>query len=138
MLKKMLLKIAGYIPFYREILLILRGLDHIQTDLAAARFMESARIFTFEMENNPRYKDPLRLQRYTFQVNSQNGEDGILLEIFRRIGTQNRILQKWAWGMELKTIQLFSSPKDGQGTGSMAMMLFFRRLKIDKICKMIA
>jgi len=38
----------------------------------------------------PRYDDPLRLERYGLKVYSQNDEDGILAEIFRRIGTQNR------------------------------------------------
>lgn len=34
----------------------------------------------------PRYADPKRLNRFEHQVFSQNGEDGVLLEIFRRIG----------------------------------------------------
>jgi hypothetical protein len=33
-----------------------------------------------------RYTDPRRLARHEFKVYSQNGEDGILREIFRRIG----------------------------------------------------
>lgn len=44
-----------------------------------------------ELRNNPRYQYPLRLPRYAFQVNSQNGEDGIIQEIFRRIGTIDRV-----------------------------------------------
>ena len=35
----------------------------------------------------PRYADPKRLHRHELQVFSQNGEDGVLMEIFRRIGT---------------------------------------------------
>jgi hypothetical protein len=38
-----------------------------------------------ELKDNPRYRDPLRLPGYGFQVNSQNGEDGILHEILRRV-----------------------------------------------------
>ncbi len=38
----------------------------------------------------PRYADPKRLQRFENQVFSQNGEDGVLAEIFRRIGTTDR------------------------------------------------
>jgi hypothetical protein len=37
-----------------------------------------------------RYADPKRLARYEHQVFSQNGEDGIIDEIFRRIGTGER------------------------------------------------
>jgi hypothetical protein len=39
-----------------------------------------------EMRDNPRYRDPAHLARCEHQVHSQNGEDGILLEIFRRLG----------------------------------------------------
>jgi hypothetical protein len=38
----------------------------------------------------PRYADPKRLHRFEHQVFSQNGEDGVLMEIFRRIGTTDR------------------------------------------------
>lgn len=34
---------------------------------------------------NPRYASPLRLNRAECKVYSQNGEDGIIEEIFRRI-----------------------------------------------------
>ncbi|HEV8520345.1 MAG TPA: hypothetical protein VGQ54_17340 [Burkholderiales bacterium] len=37
----------------------------------------------------PRYDDPLRLERFGLKVYSQNDEDGIIAEIFRRIGTTN-------------------------------------------------
>jgi hypothetical protein len=38
-----------------------------------------------------RFADPKRLIRHQFQACSQNGEDGIIHEIFRRIGTDGRI-----------------------------------------------
>jgi hypothetical protein len=38
----------------------------------------------------PRYADPKRLLRYGAKAYSQNDEDGILAEIFRRIGTTGR------------------------------------------------
>ncbi|MRR52695.1 MAG: hypothetical protein EG825_17630, partial [Rhodocyclaceae bacterium] len=38
----------------------------------------------------PRYSDPKRLHRFEQQVFSQNGEDGVLAEIFRRVGTTDR------------------------------------------------
>lgn len=39
-----------------------------------------------QMLHDPRYDDPKRLERFGFKVYSQNDEDGILAEIFRRIG----------------------------------------------------
>src|SRR5262245_9378792 len=36
------------------------------------------------------YNSPQRLERHGFRTFSQNDEDGILQEIFRRIGTANR------------------------------------------------
>jgi hypothetical protein len=38
-----------------------------------------------------RYAAPRRLNRFEHQVFSQNGEDGIIREIFRRIGVSNKI-----------------------------------------------
>jgi hypothetical protein len=38
----------------------------------------------------PRYSDPKRLNHFEHQVFSQNGEDGVLAEIFKRIGTTDR------------------------------------------------
>ncbi len=37
-----------------------------------------------------KYADPLRLERFGFKVFSQNDEDGIIQEIFNRIGTSNQ------------------------------------------------
>ena len=47
---------------------------------------------------DPRYDDPLRLERFGAKVYSQHDEDGILAEIFRRIGTTNR--QFFEFGVE--------------------------------------
>ena len=52
---------------------------------------EMIRLLDFDLENHPRYGDPRRLLRYQTQVNSQNAEDGIIHEIFRRIGTTNSV-----------------------------------------------
>src|SRR4051794_9193757 len=44
-----------------------------------------------EILAQPRYADPARLNRYEAKVYSQGGEDGVLQEIFRRIGSTNRV-----------------------------------------------
>jgi hypothetical protein len=43
-----------------------------------------------ELLSRPRYRDSKRLNRHELRVCSQNGEDGSIAEIFRRIGTGNR------------------------------------------------
>lgn len=42
------------------------------------------------LHQNPKYQNPKKLNRYEYQVFSQNGEDGIIEEIFKRIGTKNK------------------------------------------------
>jgi hypothetical protein len=43
-----------------------------------------------EIELAERLKDPVRLERFGYKVYSQNDEDGILAEIFKRIGATNK------------------------------------------------
>jgi hypothetical protein len=40
--------------------------------------------------DNKKYRQPNKLNQYEFQAFSQNGEDGIIEEIFKRIGVTNR------------------------------------------------
>jgi hypothetical protein len=50
-------------------------------------------IDNFENENlynNPKYNNNKRLNKFEFKVFSQNGEDGIIEEIFNRISTTNK------------------------------------------------
>lgn len=56
----------------------------------------------------PRNCDPKRLVRYGYKVFSQNDEDGILAEIFRRIGATNRSFVEFGVeaGSECNTVRL--------------------------------
>ena len=56
----------------------------------------------------PRNADPKRLLRYGFKVYSQCDEDGILQEIFRRIGTKSRTFVEFGveTGIECNTAKL--------------------------------
>lgn len=45
----------------------------------------------FEIENKRKLNDAKYLDRYGYKVYSQNDEDGIIDEIFKRIGTKNKI-----------------------------------------------
>jgi hypothetical protein len=56
----------------------------------------------------PRHADPKRLLRYGFKVYSQCDEDGIIQEIFRRIGTANRTFVEFGveTAIECNTVKL--------------------------------
>lgn len=58
--------------------------------------------------SQPRYRDPKRLTPYEAKVFSENGEDGIIAEIFQRIGTTNRYFTEFGSsdGMENNTVLL--------------------------------
>ena len=55
-----------------------------------SRQMDLLRYWADELAK-PRNADPKRLLRYGFKVYSQSDEDGIIQEIFNRIGTSNRV-----------------------------------------------
>lgn len=59
----------------------------VQADQALAQLLAS-----------PKYQDQKRLNRYEHKVFSQSGEDGVIAEIFRRIGTTNRLFAECAPG----------------------------------------
>src|SRR6266478_1409561 len=81
---------------------VMRELANIARDMGISLRFAAERIYSmnvanvmrlsdFELEQHPRYGDPRRLLRYGFQVSSQNAEDGMIHEIFHRIGTRSRI-----------------------------------------------
>jgi hypothetical protein len=76
------------LPIVRELFQIRDSIRHEVSTLKMAHFM---RDWELGLETHPRYGDPKRLLRYGIQVNSQSGEDGVLHEIFRRIGTGSRV-----------------------------------------------
>ncbi|PSF39051.1 hypothetical protein C7H19_03085 [Aphanothece hegewaldii CCALA 016] len=52
--------------------------------------------------NNPKYSEPKKLNKYEFKAYSQGGEDGIINEIFRRIGTTNQYFVEFGVGVGLE------------------------------------
>ena len=64
---------------------------------------------------NPKYQNPKKLNCFEYQVFSQNGEDGIIEEIFKRIGTTNKFFVEFgaANGLWNNTTHLLI--KDWQG-----------------------
>jgi hypothetical protein len=63
-----------------------------------------------EIVHSERYNDPLRLIKFGYSVHSQNDEDGIISEIFHRIGTVSKCFVEI--GVE-----------DGSETNSTALLL---------------
>lgn len=54
------------------------------------------------LRNHPRYQDPKRLANHEFKGYSQHGEDGIIEEIFNRIGTTNKEFVEFGAGNGLE------------------------------------
>jgi len=64
----------------------------LQKQAEQSRYLAQLRVqraWDEEMKK-PRHADPKRLVRYGYKVYCQNDEDGIIAEIFRRIGTTSR------------------------------------------------
>jgi hypothetical protein len=63
---------------------------------------------TDNLLNNPKYTNSKRLNKHEYQVFSQNGEDGIIQEIFNRIGTTNKYFIEFGVedGLECNTTNL--------------------------------
>lgn len=58
----------------------------------------TAQLLVRDILRDPRFDDPRRLERFGAQTASQNEEDGMLAEVFRRIGTVNRTFFEFGVG----------------------------------------
>jgi hypothetical protein len=65
--------------------------------------------------NNLKYSDPKKLNRYERKSFSQNGEDGIIAEIFKRIGMTNRFFVEFGVGDGLENNTLTLLCQDWKG-----------------------
>ena len=68
-----------------------------------------------EVQSDPRFADPLRLEPSGFKVHSQYDEDGIIAEIFRRIGTTNRVFVEFGCGNGTQNCTGFLLMQDWRG-----------------------
>ena len=87
---------------------------------ALLRFQEAAHMraseeFISNLLMTDRYADPRNLNRFGAQVYSQNGEDGIIAEIFHRIGTTDQSFVEIGVqnGLEANTTYLLSKGWSG-------------------------
>jgi hypothetical protein len=60
-----------------------------------------------ELLDQEKYRDPLRLEPFGFKVYSQNDEDGIIAEIFRRIGSPSGTFVEFGVGDGLESNTLY-------------------------------
>jgi hypothetical protein len=87
MFRNLLAKYYHLIPGIHELAQIRDSLYELRSNMGALQ----AHQFELALSAHARYGDPQRLLRYALQVCSQNGEDGMIQEVFRRIGTTDRI-----------------------------------------------
>jgi hypothetical protein len=85
----------------------LYNLEIIQRRVHTSAVIERER-YVKELLADSRYDDPKRLERHGFKVYSQNDEDGILQEIFDRIGMTSRTFVEFGVenGLENNTLKL--------------------------------
>ncbi len=81
-MKKWLKKNLYRLPPFRQ-------LDSLAHAATIANVIQINQFFQQQLLFSPKYRDARKLNHYELQVFSQNGEDGIIAEIFKRIGTNS-------------------------------------------------
>ncbi|MFN3665791.1 MAG: hypothetical protein ACK4S0_06520 [Sediminibacterium sp.] len=66
------------------------NLEQIDSKLNRINMLQVEDYLQTHLYNNPRYNQPDKLNRFEFQAFSQVGDDGIIEEIFKRIGVTNQ------------------------------------------------
>src|SRR4051794_12997040 len=94
--------------------LIRRRLHGIQRHIHQLAIMEQQR-YLKDILSDPKYDDKKRLERYGFKVYSQNDEDGIIQEIFARIGIASKTFVEFGVenGLENNTLTLLLKEWNG-------------------------
>jgi hypothetical protein len=102
------------LPVLREICQIRELVWRLKTEVAAAR-LEAAIAAEDALQRHPRYGDPRRLHAAAFRAFSQHGEDGMIAEIFRRIGAPTKTFVEIGTGdgMENNTVYLLRTGWSG-------------------------
>lgn len=66
----------------------------------------TSQLLVRDILRDSRYDDPKRLERFGYSVASQNEEDGMLMEVFRRIGTTSKTFFEFGVGNGRQNITL--------------------------------
>jgi len=79
-------------------------------------YLVMSEMLTRDILREPKYDDPKRLDRFGFKGNSQTDEDGILQEIYNRIGmTDKRFIEFGAGGGEYENNTIYLLKKGWTG-----------------------
>ena len=86
---------------------LLRSIEIIKRRVNTMAVIERER-YVEELLSNPKYNDKKRLERYGWKIYSQYDEDGIIAEIFIRIGAMSRTFVEFGVGngLENNTLKL--------------------------------
>ena len=91
MLKELLGRLYHNLPLIRELDRVIQALARVESGITQMSSLQARQFLEWKRSTDPRYADPKRLLGHSFQVCSQSGEDGIIQEIFHRIGTTNQV-----------------------------------------------
>ncbi len=94
----------------------IRELRQIQSSISTSNTAQINLFFQNELANSAKYKDRKKLNHYECQVFSQNGEDGILTEIFQRIGIKDRYFVEFGVGNGLENNTVFLLDQGWRGS----------------------
>lgn len=89
-MKNWLRRFYQSLPVVRELTQIRNSIIHLERSMIDTGILALQESVVKQLREERRSRDPLGLLQAEFQVYSQHGEDGIISEIFRRIGTTNR------------------------------------------------
>jgi hypothetical protein len=103
------------LPLVRELLSLRDTAVSLDRRLANLQ-VQQAEAYVAQLLAGDRYRDPRRLNRYEAQVFSQSGEDGILSEIFRRIGETDRYFVEIGVGNGLENNTSYLLARGWRGT----------------------
>ncbi len=101
---------------FSQMMQLFQLLKRTNSRMVVSLFITSLEKYRLDLLKESRYENPLRLNRYEHQVFSQNGEDGIIAEIFRRIDVGNKKFLEIGIGNGLENNTAFLLLKGWTGT----------------------
>lgn len=94
---------------------VLTAIEQRRFQLRARRELEAERFVAELLDRRPDLRGPGRLAPFEHRVFSQNGEDGVLAEIFRRIGTTNQTFVEFGCGNGIENNSVYLLHRDWSG-----------------------